>query len=158
MIHSEQVNMRILSGLAAAVCVPLLGAATAHATPAEGDVVRTDLAKGTTDAPVSIVTDGAESALLVQSLLLKPGASSGWHTHPGSEFSAIKAGTVAVQFAPGCEITEYTAGQAVFIPAGVAHRVDNDSDHDAEVIVTYTVAADAPVRGDAPDGCAPPTS
>jgi quercetin dioxygenase-like cupin family protein len=155
MAHSERVKLRIFS-VAAAVTLPLVGTGSAQATPAEGDVVRTDLAKGTTDAPVSIVTpDGVASVLLVQSLLIRPGASSGWHTHPGTEFSAIKAGTVAVQTGPGCGITEYVAGQAVFIPAGVPHRVDNDSAQDAEVIVTYTVAADAPVRGDAPDACAP---
>lgn len=155
MTHSERMTRRIFTAVVAAA-LPLVGAGGAQATPAEGDVVRTDLAKGTTDVPVSIVTtDGVASALLVQSLLIKPGASSGWHTHPGTEFSAIKAGSVAVQTGPGCDITEYVAGQAVFIPAGMPHRVDNDSAHDAEVIVTYTVPADAPVRGDAPDACAP---
>ena len=54
----------------------------AHATPAEGDSVRTELAKGTTDAPVSIVTDGQPTTLYVQSATLHPGAGSGWHTHP----------------------------------------------------------------------------
>ena len=146
----------IVAGLVAG-CVIAMTTGPAHATPAEGDVIRTDLAKGNTDAPVSIVTDGVPSTLLVQSLLIKPGASSGWHTHPGTEFSAIKAGTVTVQSGPACVRTEYTAGQAVFIPAGVPHRVDNDGDHDAEVIVTYTVPLDAPVRGDVPDACPAPT-
>ncbi|MCW2689962.1 MAG: cupin [Mycobacterium sp.] len=50
-------------------------AGPAAATPVEGDVVRSDLAKGTTDAPISTVTNGKETAFYVQSLMLKPGAS-----------------------------------------------------------------------------------
>jgi quercetin dioxygenase-like cupin family protein len=153
--HSERVTIRrnLIAG-AAAFCGACLFAATVHATPAEGDVVRTDLAKGSTDAPVSIVTDGTKSTLIVQSLLLRPASNSGWHAHPGPEYSAITAGTVAVQTATDCVVTQYGAGQAVFIPAGVAHRVANDSAQDAEVVVTYTVPADVTVREDAPDACA----
>ena len=79
MTHSERVKLRIFSAtfsVAAVVTLPLVGAGGAQATPAEGDIVRTDLAKGTTDAPVSIVTDGVESTLLVQGLLIKPAATS----------------------------------------------------------------------------------
>ncbi len=155
--HSERVRIRrhllAPSAVLTAFGAPLLVATTAHATPAEGEVVRTDLAQGTTQAPVSIVTDGAASSLIVQDLVLKPGASSGWHTHPGPEYSVINAGTVALQTADACAVSEFADGQVVFIPAGVPHRVANDTDHDAQVVVTYTVPVDTPLRGDAPDVC-----
>lgn len=53
---------------------------------------RTDVAKGTTTTPISIVTNGEETAFYVQSLALAPGASSGWHAHPGPEQSVITKG------------------------------------------------------------------
>ncbi|GCA99348.1 hypothetical protein NCCNTM_29830 [Mycolicibacterium sp. NCC-Tsukiji] len=115
--------------------------------------MRTDLARGDTTVPVEIVTGGAPSTLIVQGLKLTPGASSGWHTHPGAEYSAITAGGVVLQTAESCTGTEFGSGQAVFIPAGVPHRVTNENAGAAEVVVTYTVPADAPLRIDAPDAC-----
>jgi hypothetical protein len=50
---------------------------TAAATPAEGDSERTELAKGTTNTPISIVTNGEETAFYVFNVVLPPGASSG---------------------------------------------------------------------------------
>ncbi|WP_197376717.1 cupin domain-containing protein [Mycolicibacterium baixiangningiae] len=141
-----------------AVSVALIGVgvlpASAVATPPEGDVVRTDLAKGTTNSAVSITTPaGQQTTLLVQQLQMRPGASSGWHTHPGPEYSVITGGTVRLQTAADCAVVPYGAGQSVFIPAGLAHRVANGAPHDAGVVATYTVPAGAPVRGDSPDAC-----
>ena len=76
------------------------------------------------------------------------------HAHPGPEYSVITKGTVALQTGSDCVVTQYGAGQAVFIPAGVAHRVANDSAQDVEVVATYTVPAEVTVREDAPDACA----
>ena len=127
---------------------------TATATPPEGDVLRTDLAKGSTDAPVSILTDGGQpTTLLIQSLVLKPGSHSGWHTHAGPEYSVVTGGAVALRTGPDCEVINYESGQAVFIPAGIPHRVDNDGTVDASVVVNYTIPAGAPTREDSPDLC-----
>jgi quercetin dioxygenase-like cupin family protein len=123
------------------------------ATPPDGDITRTDIARGDTLAPVSINTDG-NATLLVQGLRLGPSASSGWHTHPGPEVSAITIGTVVLQTATECVPVNYGAGQAVFIPAGVPHLVANEAGQDAHVVVTYTLPVNAPVRGDSPDVCA----
>jgi len=141
-----------------AVAVAVLGAGfflsgSAAATPAEGDVQRTDLAKGTTNTPISIVTNGEETAFYVQSLVLKPGASSGWHAHPGPEQSVITKGTVFVQTSADCPPTAFTAGQTVVLPAGIPHVVANRGPEDAEVVVTYTLPADRMVRDDAPAAC-----
>jgi quercetin dioxygenase-like cupin family protein len=116
--------------------------------------VRTELAKGTTDAPISIVSAGGPTTLYVQSLTLKPAATSGWHTHPGPEHSVITDGAVFLQTADDCVGHDVTDGQAVFIPGGVPHRVVNRGPLDASVVVTYTLPTDMPVRGDSPDVCA----
>jgi quercetin dioxygenase-like cupin family protein len=126
---------------------------TAGATPAEGEIERTDVAKGTTTAPIVIVTVGQPTTLYVQNLVLGPGASSGWHTHPGPEYSAINGGTVHLQTASGCAPAAFTAGQSIFIPAGVPHVVSNEGTERAEAVVTYTLPADRPVRDDVPAVC-----
>lgn len=139
---------------AGAVIVGALGSpGTAGATPPDGDIERTDLAQGTTDAPVVIVSIGQPSTLHVQELTLHGVASSGWHTHPGPEHTVITEGTVVVQTAPDCHAVVYPAGQAVFIPAGVPHVVRTEGPEDARAVVTYTLPADRPVRDDAPAAC-----
>lgn len=141
------------AAIAATGWVALSG--SAGATPPEGEVVRTDLAKGDTTSAVAITTPaGQPTTLLVQDLLMRPGASSGWHTHPGPEYSVVTGGTVALQTAADCAAVPYGVGQSVFIPAGLAHRVANGAPHDAAVVAAYTVPAGAPVRGDSPDVCA----
>src|ERR1700754_3582570 len=95
---------------AAVVLVAVSQSASAAATPGEGEIVRTEIAKGTTDAPVAIVAVGQETTFYIQSLLLQPASSSGWHTHSGPEYSVIKRGTVYVQQAPGCAPIAYNAG------------------------------------------------
>lgn len=145
--------MNRIQAVVVGVVTACVSAAPASATPAEGDVVRTDLGKGTTTAPIWVVTAGQPTTLYVQSLLLKPGAGSGWHTHSGPEQSVINGGVVVVQTAADCAPVPYGAGQAVVIPAGVPHRVTNEGTVDADVVVTYTLPADAPVRDDAPALC-----
>ena len=139
--------------VASAIVAALAFAGSAAATPAEGDVQRTDLAKGTTDTPISIVTNGEETAFYVQGLVLRPGASSGWHAHPGPEQSVITEGTVFVQTAANCIPVAYSAGQTVFLPAGTPHVVANRGPGDADVVVTYTLPADRTVRDDIPVAC-----
>lgn len=58
-----------------------------------------------------------------------------------------------LQTADNCAGAEFGSGQAA-IPAGVPHRVANEDAGAAEIVVTYTVPADVPLRMDAPDACA----
>ena len=145
------VRLFITAGAAVVAATVLSG--SAGATPPEGDTVRVDLANGTSEGPVTIDTSGP-STLVVQELTIGPGAGSGWHTHPGPEYSVINDGAVQLQTAIACSPVNYAAGQAVFIPAGVPHRVANESADDARVVVTYTLPLDSAVRGDSPDVCA----
>ena len=142
----------VVAAVLAVLCLglPLPGVG---ATPSDGDNTRTDIAQGDTIVPVSINTDG-DATLLVQGLRLGPSANSGWHTHPGPEYSVITVGTVVLQTGAECVPVNYGPGQAVFIPAGVPHLVANEVSQDAQVVVTYTLPVNAPVRGDSPDVCA----
>ena len=144
------------AGAAVGAVIVLVGgirSGIAEATPAEGEIVRTEIAMGTTDAPIAIVAVGQETTFYVQNLVLKPASSSGWHTHSGPEYTVIKKGTVYVRQAPGCVPVVYSAGDAVFIQAGIPHVVSNRDPGDAEAVVTYTLPAARPVRDDAPAAC-----
>ena len=118
--------MRIFGAGAASILAAAITAGTAAATPPEGDVERTDVAKGTTDAPIAIVAVGQPTTLYVQNITLGPAASSGWHTHPGPEYSVVNKGTVQLQTAGYCAPASFVSGQAIFIPAGVPHVVSNE--------------------------------
>ncbi len=144
---------RVAVAGAVALVGAFLSAASAGATPAEGEIVRTELAKGTTGAPVVIVAVGQPTTLYVQDLVLKGVASSGWHTHSGPEYTVIDEGTAFVQTAPDCAPVAYPAGQAIFIPAGMPHVVRSEGPADVHAVVTYTLPADRPVRDDAPAAC-----
>jgi quercetin dioxygenase-like cupin family protein len=65
----------------------------------------------------------------------------------------ITEGTVFVQTSVNCLPVAYSAGQTVFLPAGIPHVVANRGAGDADVVVTYTLPADRTVRDDAPAGC-----
>lgn len=146
--------MNRLHPVAAALAITAtLTAPSAAATPAEGDIERTDLAKGTTDVPIAIVSVGHPTTLYVQNLVLAPESSSGWHTHPGPEYSVINGGEVSLQTAGACLPAVFGAGQAIFVPAGVPHVVSNKGSEHAEATVTYTLPADRAVRDDAPAAC-----
>lgn len=152
--------MNRLSTVAATLAIEALVITTVaiapavNATPAQGDIERTDLAEGTTDAPIAIVSVGQPTTLYVQNLVLAPASSSGWHTHPGPEYSVINGGEVTLQTAGGgCAPVVFGSGQAIFVPAGVPHVVSNKGFHHAEATVTYTLPADRAVRDDAPAAC-----
>jgi quercetin dioxygenase-like cupin family protein len=144
---------RLIAAVVGVAATAAISTGTAGATPAEGDVQRTDLAKGTTDAPIAIVSVGQPTTLYVQTIALGPNASSGWHTHAGPEYSVVTTGTVHLQTAGACQPTAFGAGSAIFIPAGVPHVVANGGTDAAEATVTYTLPADRPVRDDAAAAC-----
>ena len=154
--HGVIVKSRQIITVVAAVTIVLAAGTrsdSARATPPEGEIVRTDLAKGTTQTPLAIVTQGQATTFYVQNVLLKPAASSGWHTHPGPEYSVVTTGTVYVQMANGCPATAFNEGQAIFIPGGVPHVVYNQGPDEANGVVTYTLPVDLPIREDVPDAC-----
>lgn len=146
-------SRHIVAAAAGVVATACILSGPASATPPEGDSQRTDLGKGTTDTPISIATNGEETAFYVSSLTLAPGASSGWHAHPGPEQTVVTKGAVVLQTSANCVPTDYAAGQAIFVPAGVAHTAKNIGTEDAVVTVVWTLPADATVREDVPAAC-----
>jgi quercetin dioxygenase-like cupin family protein len=134
-------------------CVSLAGVTAAIATPPSGEISRTDLAVGKVTDNINIQRS-EPSDFHIQIVTLQPGASSGWHTHPGPEYSIVKAGAVVLQRAPNCLPLTISAGQGVFIPDGTAHLAHNDGKEPAELYVTYTVPSGTTVlRQDVDEHC-----
>ena len=139
--------------------VSLAGVTAAVATPPSGSISRNELAVGKVTDNIDIQRT-EPSDFHIQNLTLEPGANSGWHTHPGPEYSVVKAGSVVLVRAPKCEPTTLSAGQGFFTSDGTSHMAQNDTKEPAELYVTYTVPAGTTVlRQDVAENCtdkAPP--
>lgn len=149
----------ILTVAVGCAVVGLAGAAdVVQATPDAG-VERVEHARGSVAVPATAdVSEGAD--IVVATLTIEPGGTSGWHTHPGPELLVVKSGTLT--FYQGddrtCEPVRYSAGQA-FVWSGALHQGRNEGPEPVEVVVTsLNVPQGSPVREDgaAPAQC--PTS
>jgi quercetin dioxygenase-like cupin family protein len=133
--------------------VSLAGVTAAIATPASGTINRNELAVGKVTDSIDIQRS-EPTDFHIQVVTIEPGANSGWHTHPGPEYSILKAGEVVLERAPGCDALTFKAGQGWFIPGGTPHMAHNDSKESAEIYVTYTVpAGNTTLRLDADEEC-----
>jgi quercetin dioxygenase-like cupin family protein len=137
----------------AALRSPLLGLAlvlvfggVALATPAI-DFVGTPLAKGTMAETVQFNTGVVKFqtkgpvVFNVATVTIKPGGTSGWHSHPGVVLVTVKQGSVTF-YDQTCSATVHATGTS-FVEAagdgpGLAH---NEGSIDAIVYVTYIAPA-----------------
>ena len=133
--------------------VSLAGVTAAIATPPSGTINRNDLAVGKVTDEIDIQRT-EPTDFYIQVVTLDPGASSGWHTHPGPEYSILKAGEIVMERAPACQPLTLKAGQGFFIPGGTPHMAHNDGKEPAELYVTYTVpSGNTTLRQDAKEDC-----
>jgi len=144
---------------------------TAVATPPSNIVSGTVLARASFLVPTDIkikVDDGSQEVIhapelqetVIQQIIIGPGGSTGWHSHPGPAVAMIKAGALALFSSedPTCTPRIYLPGQAfVDHGQGHVHMARNLSPTDnLEVWVTYfDVPPGGPVRLDAanPGNC-----
>jgi quercetin dioxygenase-like cupin family protein len=133
--------------------VSLAGVTAAIATPPSGGISRNQLAVGKVTDHINIQRV-EPSDFHIDVVTLEPAANSGWHTHPGPEYSIVKAGAVVLVRNPKCQPITLSAGQGFFIPDGTAHMAHNDGQESAELYVTYTVPAGTTVlRQDVAEHC-----
>lgn len=141
----RKMRSAIRSPLLALVPIALF-AGTALATPAV-DFVGTPLAKGTMAESVQFNTGAVKFqtkgpvVFNVASVTVKPGGTSGWHTHPGVVLVTVKQGAITF-YDQTCSATTHAAGTS-FMEAtgdgpGLAH---NEGTIDAIVYVTYIAPA-----------------
>jgi len=141
--------------------------------------VSTAVARGTAEAFHIRSTDGFDveiktkdnTDIAVANVVVSPGGSSGWHSHPGPVLVVVKTGTITFYRAgkhsgldgddenrdngakaPTCSRTVYPAGSAfVEVPApGHVMLAKNEGSTEATVTATYFAPPGAALRIDQP--------
>jgi quercetin dioxygenase-like cupin family protein len=121
-------------GLAgAATTLALAGATAALATAPSGETL-TPIARGTLIAPINVnraVTGGrvriktrGNLDMLMASITLAPGGSSGWHEHAGTVMTIVTQGTLT-EIDGKCRRHDLSAGQADIEPGGAVGNAEN---------------------------------
>lgn len=97
-------------------------------------------------------TEGILTNISYQSSTAIPGATTGWHSHPGPVFITVTAGAVTVYNAedPTCTPRVFTAGQGLVEPKTV-HILRNEGTVDARWTSANIRPIDQPNRYDAAD-------
>jgi quercetin dioxygenase-like cupin family protein len=118
------------------------GSILAQNPPSNPALTRTTLAQGDLSVP------GRET--VVMRVGFPPGATAGWHTHPGEEISYVTQGQIMLMIA-GQPPRKVSAGEALIVPAGAVHNARNDGTSPAELLVVYVVEKGKPLRTPAPE-------
>jgi hypothetical protein len=143
-----------LTALVVVFLVAAVAVTAALATPST--VIATLLARGTFTKPINASADGItlranhSTDHAVQTITSPPGATSGWHAHPGIALITVKSGTVAL-YDSNCVRETFSAGQSFLEACSDAVLVRNETAHDAVLYVTFIVPADVPLRIDKPN-------
>jgi hypothetical protein len=104
---------------------------------------------------VHLRTQGQSDVYYVDNVFA-PGASTGWHSHPGPSFILVVSGTVTNYEGGGghCSITQYSAGSGFMDEGGNGtdiHMIKNNTSEPAETIALQVLPKGATRRIDEPD-------
>ena len=126
-----------------AIAAALIASGTVAATmQGQGGVKRTDLQRH----DLSI-----ENRETVQARIdIAPGATAPWHRHPGEEVIYVIEGALEYQL-EGKSPAAFKAGEALFVPAGVAHKAHNPGTTNGAELATYIVEKGKPLVVLAPE-------
>src|SRR5687768_6183796 len=144
---------RRLAATAVALLIAAVSVTVALATPAIGTVA-TLFARGTLTTPVNANADGVKLRThgstdhAVQTITFAPGATSGWHRHPGVVLVTVQSGTLK-HYESDCSSDTIAAGQTFWESGPEAIVVRNEDHHDNVVVyVSYIIPTGAPLRID----------
>ncbi len=113
------------------------------------------------DLLASVQPDSASAApqwdLVVQRATFQPGTNSGWHSHPGGAFVAVKSGSVTLYMGnnQSCTARTFKAGEGFFEPANKVLLARNEGSQPVEVYATFVevpVGEDALVKSESNPG------
>lgn len=97
-----------------------------------------------TVAELPVPQDHGEQLVIVQAREFAPGASSGWHVHPGTEIAYVVSGEMELATAGG--VRHMVPGDSFVMPRGVPHNGGNHGSDTARVMITLVVDRGAPPR------------
>ncbi|WP_251060686.1 cupin domain-containing protein [Streptomyces sp. ISL-100] len=137
-------------GMVLGGCVAALGMvpSAALATPGSG-VTGTVLATGTSAGTMKVKAKGVTD-VVVRTITIAPGGSTGWHHHPGQLIAVVQKGTLS-RTLDDCSVETTTAGQSFIEPSGAKHRHigRNLGSEPVVLYVTYMLPAGSPLSIDA---------
>jgi quercetin dioxygenase-like cupin family protein len=84
--------------------------------------------------------------IVTQTVKFAPGASSGWHSHPGFLVSTVVSGQL-VRYGTDCSAQTFGPGQSFYETGANTFVVKNESDSDAVDTVTFVVPGGTPSTG-----------
>ena len=148
-----------LAALAGIIAVAAFAGVTL-ATPGVG-VTNTTIATGNLPATLAMVKTGAwkldlrtkgDSDVIVTESRLVPGATFGWHSHPGPSLVVVKSGTLSFYRGddPTCTAQIFQAGDVLIDPGNVVHVGRNEGSVDLVVLTTRLIPDGAAARIDEP--------
>jgi hypothetical protein len=84
--------------------------------------------------------------IVTQTVKFAPGASSGWHSHPGFLVSTVLSGQL-VRYSTDCSAQTFGAGQSFYETGASTFIVKNETNADAVDTVTFVVPGGTPSTG-----------
>ncbi len=84
--------------------------------------------------------------VVTQQAKFAPGATSGWHVHPGYLTGTVVSGQV-VRYGADCTPETLTAGQSFYETTAKPFVIRNESNADAVTMVTFVVPGGTPTTG-----------
>lgn len=163
MIRRSILVVLVLVGLLAAAVGTAFGTSSSGVTAetARGPLVDRPLdvnmnfGNGTTKVKLS--TKGPME-VAYQRIVATPGATFGWHSHPGPTIVTVLTGTLTLYHAEHCTVgINYTAGQSFSNLPDEVHLARNNGSVDLVIYASYYVpAGSGPLRIDQPlpgSGC-----
>jgi hypothetical protein len=84
--------------------------------------------------------------IVTQTVKFAPGASSGWHSHPGFLVSSVVSGTLT-RYATDCSSQTFGPGQSFYETGSSTFIVKNETNADAVDTVTFIVPGGTPSSG-----------
>jgi quercetin dioxygenase-like cupin family protein len=145
--------------VAIAIAVLAVPAGIAAATPPQG-LSPTPLGQGRFTERVTVNTPNIKakfkrpSDFIVVDLLVVPGGTTGWHSHPGPALVVVTEGVFTLYDGDDrrCRPHRYGPGQAfVDQGGGHVHIGRNETRHPVKLLVTFIVPEGAATFIDAPD-------
>ena len=88
--------------------------------------------------------DKGPQVVHVQEREFAPGATSGWHRHPGVEVAYLISGEMELVTAGGTR--HLKPGDSFVIPRGETHNGLNSGSANARLVITLVLDRDAPAR------------
>ena len=133
-----------------AVIALLAGAAALATPPTDAEVAPLARASlGQLDAQhdgVEVKSGNTNADVAVAEVTIAPGGSTGWHHHPGATLVSVASGTVT-EYHEDCDKTVLKAGDGFIEGTDKSHVVQNESNADAVLYVTFIVPSDTSTEG-----------